>query len=71
MTPNMENFIYMNQRAKIYEGFVCDKNGKYTEKLDNISGVCYKFTNGEKAVLLREDVQSAPDFKPKWDFGEV
>lgn len=43
------------------------KECKTLVELNNSAGVLYKFEGGKEMLLTPKDIQSAPQFIPKWD----
>lgn len=70
MTENMKKFIAKNKTVKVVEGERLTPEGNSVENSTDLfrsDRVKYRFTDGERAVLLTTDTKSAPGFKPAWD----
>lgn len=70
ITTNMSNFIQANRVSLIVLGdrrTPEDKPVKNKRDLDNSDRVKYKLADGSIFTVTREDVSSAPEYKPQWD----
>lgn len=70
ITDNMSAFIKKNEVNKIVFGDRRTPDNKPVlnkSDLDLSDRVLYKFDDDTEFTLTKEDVNSAPDFKPIWD----
>lgn len=69
ITDNMLNFIKKNKELKVVFGDRrTPENRPVSNKLDldRSDRVLYKFEDDSKITLTKDDVNSAPEFKPQW-----
>jgi len=70
-TAKMLAFIVQNQASKIIYGERRTADNKPISKKSDLEKpglILYKFDNGSTFYLSPEDLKSAPDFKPVWDY---
>lgn len=63
----MSDFIAKNALEKVVAGGHVNAKGLHIDKISESVGIEYRFTDGSKLILTRQDVLSAPSFNPTWD----
>ena len=67
MTKNMSDFISKNALNMVVSAGHVNSKGLHIDKVSESVGIEYRFTDGSKLILTRQDVLSAPSFNPTWD----